>query len=86
MCFQNFNTNVPRETYAIVGNDAIFKCEIPSFVADLVKVVAWADESGKEYLEMSRGMNMPLDKVYNFPPQLPQKNDTNFETVFIFLF
>lgn len=32
------------------GNSAIVKCSIPSFVADFVHVVAWADEDGKEYV------------------------------------
>ena len=43
--FQEFNINVPRETYAITGNDAIIKCEVPSFVADLVSVTGWTDSS-----------------------------------------
>ena len=45
--FQDFNINVPRETYGILGNDAIIKCEVPSFVADLVSVTSWTDTSGK---------------------------------------
>ena len=43
--FQEFNINVPRETYAITGNDAIIKCEVPSFVTDLVSVTGWTDSS-----------------------------------------
>ena len=44
--FQDFNINVPRETYGILGNDAIIKCEVPSFVADLVSVTGWTDSFG----------------------------------------
>lgn len=32
------------------GNSAIFKCLIPSFVADFVSVEAWVDEEGTEFL------------------------------------
>jgi hypothetical protein len=37
---QSFETDVAKE-YAILGNDAIFKCSIPSFVADFVSVISW---------------------------------------------
>ena len=30
----------------IIGNDAIIKCSVPSFVADFVAVVAWIDSEG----------------------------------------
>ena len=32
----------------ILGNDAIFKCQIPSFVSDLVTVESWVDSESKE--------------------------------------
>jgi len=34
----------------ILGNDALVKCDIPSFVADLVQVSGWIDNEGKEFL------------------------------------
>ena len=46
---QDFKVHVPLESYVIKGNDAIVKCEIPSFVGDLVKIFTWVDSSGKEY-------------------------------------
>ena len=46
---QEFKVHVPLESYVIKGNDAIVKCEIPSFVGDLVKISSWVDSSGKEY-------------------------------------
>ena len=38
-----------HEVYVIVGNSALVKCEIPSFVADFVAVVNWIDNEGNEY-------------------------------------
>ena len=35
--------------YVILGNSAIMKCEIPSFVSDLIEVVTWQDDSGNIY-------------------------------------
>ena len=46
---QDFKVHVPLESYVIRGNDAIIKCEIPSFVGDLVKIFSWVDNSNKEY-------------------------------------
>ena len=39
-----------QESYVILGNDALVKCDIPSFVADLVQVSGWIDNEGKEFL------------------------------------
>lgn len=33
----------------IVGNAALVKCEIPSFVSDFVKVESWMDEVGQDF-------------------------------------
>ena len=35
--------------YVIIGNSALFKCEIPSFVTDFVSVVNWSDQEGNDY-------------------------------------
>lgn len=32
------------------GNSAIFKCLIPSFVADFVSVESWVDEEGTQFI------------------------------------
>lgn len=37
------------DMYVIRGNTAIFKCIVPSFVADYVSVVSWEDTNGNEY-------------------------------------
>ena len=33
----------------IVGNAALLKCEIPSFVADFVTIDSWIDNENNEY-------------------------------------
>lgn len=35
--------------YVIKGNTAIFKCIVPSFVADYVSIVSWEDTFGNKY-------------------------------------
>lgn len=35
--------------YVIRGNTAVLKCNIPSFVADFVRVEAWVGSDNKEY-------------------------------------
>ena len=45
---QEYETDADRE-YVIVGNSALVKCEIPSFVADFVSVESWRDNEGNEY-------------------------------------
>ena len=35
--------------YVIRGNSAMLKCDIPSYVADLVHVSAWLDDHGQSY-------------------------------------
>ena len=37
---QMYETDVAKE-YVILGNDAIMKCSIPSFVTDFVSVMGW---------------------------------------------
>ena len=39
---QRYETDVAKE-YVIRGNDALMKCSIPSFVADVVQIIAWLD-------------------------------------------
>lgn len=37
------------DMFVIKGNTAIFKCIVPSFVADYVSVVSWEDTDGDKY-------------------------------------
>ena len=46
---QKYATDPQRQVYVIVGNSALIKCEIPSFVADFVSVVSWVENNGLEY-------------------------------------
>ena len=42
---QHFEVDIFRES-VIIGNDAIFSCSVPSFVADFVRVDSWVDSEG----------------------------------------
>ena len=42
---QSYNTEAHNE-YVVLGNDAILKCSIPSFVADFVSVTGWVTSEG----------------------------------------
>ena len=45
---QLYKTGSPEE-YVILYNDALLKCNIPSFVADFVSVDSWEDSEGSSY-------------------------------------
>ena len=45
---QTYSTDA-HKVYVIVGNSALVKCEIPSFVSDFVSVVSWVENNGLEY-------------------------------------
>ena len=45
---QKYDATVSREDI-LLSNDVLFKCGIPSFVADFVTVVGWADSEGSNY-------------------------------------
>lgn len=49
MVNQYYEAEVVSE-YVIKGNTAVLKCNIPSFVADFVKVEAWSGSDGSEFL------------------------------------
>ena len=46
---QTYSTDAQHKVYVILGNSALVKCDIPSFVADFVSVVSWVDNNGAEY-------------------------------------
>ena len=51
---QRYETDVAKE-YVIRGNDALMKCSIPSFVSDMVQIIAWLDsEEQIVYLNQKR--------------------------------
>ena len=45
---QTYSTDA-HKVYVIVGNSALVKCEVPSFVSDFVSVVSWVENNGLEY-------------------------------------
>lgn len=67
--------------FVIKGNTAIFKCIVPSFVADYVSVVSWEDTIGSKYF-VSHDENFGIN-VYYCRPYNMQSNIFNNK---IFLF
>ena len=45
---QDYETDLLK-AFVIHGNDALLKCEIPSFVADFVSVESWIDNKHNQY-------------------------------------
>ena len=55
MVAQDYETQIMDE-HVILGNAAIFKCSVPSFVADFVTIEAWIDsEASSHYLKIDYG-------------------------------
>lgn len=48
--------------YVILGNDALMKCSVPSFVADNVDVTSWHANDG---LEMSPNQVYGKDPIHH---------------------
>ena len=48
MVSQEYATRV-NDFDVILGNSALLKCEIPSFVTDFVSVINWSDTEGEEF-------------------------------------
>ena len=46
---QDYSTDADHKVYVIIGNSALIKCQIPSFVADFISVTSWVDNDGIEY-------------------------------------
>ena len=53
---QTYTTDA-NKNYVILGNSALVKCEIPSFVADFVSVVSWIDNDQVEYFPSNLGIH-----------------------------
>ena len=52
---QTYSTDAQHKVYVILGNSALVKCDIPSFVADFVSVVSWVDNEGVEFYPNKMG-------------------------------
>ncbi len=51
---QSYDVYVEME-HAVLGNDAIFKCKLPSHMSDLVTVTGWMEASQEEQLRGNPG-------------------------------
>ena len=69
--FQLYETDVSRE-YVIIGNDAILKCKIPSFVSDFVTIDSWVDSENQIFYSNNNGKscNLYQEKVTSFDQKL----------------
>ena len=45
---QKYKTDGSQE-YVIVGNDALVKCQYPSFVSEFLTILGWANSEGEFY-------------------------------------
>lgn len=48
MVHQSYKTSVGEE-YVIRGNAALIKCNIPSFVADFVRITSWETDTKEKF-------------------------------------
>ena len=53
---QAYTTDASKE-YVISGNTALVKCVLPSYVADMLSIVNWVDNTGQTYPMASRNGN-----------------------------
>ena len=61
---QDYSSEASNE-YVIVGNDALMKCIVPSFVSDLVEIIAWTDtEENIFYRQSSSAWGTTILKSY----------------------
>jgi len=49
---QNYITGAEDE-YVILGNTAVMKCKVPSFIADFVSVESWISSDAQEYRQLN---------------------------------
>ena len=57
MVHQTYDVFVESE-HVILGNDALLKCKIPSYVTDFVSVLEWVDESEISLNALTQGKNL----------------------------
>ena len=67
MILQKYLVEISNE-HIILGNDAIFKCSIPSFVSDFVSVKAWVDNEANAF-EINSNGNYLIDSRPSFLAQ-----------------
>ena len=55
MVSQDYATRV-NDFDVILGNSALLKCEIPSFVTDFVSVINWSDAEGQDFYQYQNNL------------------------------
>lgn len=58
---QNYEIDVIKE-FAIKGNSAVMKCQVPSYVSDFVHVISWITEDSEYILGSDYGRNISVLK------------------------
>ena len=56
---QEYTTRA-NDVYVIIGNSALVKCEVPSFVADFVYIFSWVNNEGEEYFSSNSALGTLL--------------------------
>ena len=60
---QDYSTDADHKVYVIIGNSALIKCQIPSFVADFISVTSWVDNDGIEYFPANNNNGIQIKKT-----------------------
>jgi hypothetical protein len=52
--------------HVMAGNAALLTCQLPSFVADLVRVIGWVDDQANQYMPTTTYGNLliPVSEPY----------------------
>lgn len=66
---QNYEIDVIKE-FAIRGNAAVMKCQVPSYVSDFVHVVSWVTEDSEYTLGSNYGRRLVCLNVECIFPRL----------------
>ena len=59
---QNYMTEATNE-YVIMGNSALMRCVIPSFVSDFISLQSWQDERGNVIVASSNNYGMQQSRT-----------------------
>jgi hypothetical protein len=62
---QDYLTEASNE-YVILGNDALVKCHVPSFVSDLVDIHSWTDNEENIFMKSSTSFGSNYFTKNNF--------------------
>lgn len=59
---QNYEIDVIKE-FAIRGNSAVMKCQVPSYVSDFVQIISWITEDSEYVLKADYGRKISVNSV-----------------------